>query len=70
MNRRLSRRFGRGVERLELRKLMAADVRLDNGVLRTTLDKVIGTINAANLKTAHAAIEGGRSTGKLVLEGW
>ena len=34
MNRRLSRRFGRGVERLELRKLMAADVRLDNGVLR------------------------------------
>lgn len=43
---------------------------IDNGVLRTTLDKVVGTINAANLKTAHAAIEGGRSTGKLVLEGW
>ena len=42
----------------------------DSGVLRTTLDKVVGKINAANLKTAHAAIEGGRSTGKLVLEGW
>ena len=43
---------------------------IDNGVLRTTLDKVVGKINAANLKTAHAAIEGGCSTGKLVLEGW
>ena len=43
---------------------------IDNGVLRTTLDKVLGRINAATLKQAHAAIEGGRSTGKLVLEGW
>lgn len=43
---------------------------IDNGVLRTTLDKVVGRINAANLKRAHAAIESGRSTGKLVLEGW
>ena len=43
---------------------------IDNGVLRTTLDKVLGTINAANLKQAHALLEGGRSTGKLVLEGW
>lgn len=43
---------------------------IDNGVLRTTLDKVLGKINAANLKQAHALLEGGRSTGKLVLEGW
>lgn len=43
---------------------------IDNGVLRTTLGKVIGKINAANLKAAHAAIESGRTTGKLVLEGW
>jgi len=43
---------------------------IDNGVLRTTLGKVIGRINAANLKQAHAAIESGRTTGKLVLEGW
>ena len=43
---------------------------IDNGVLRTTLDKVLGRINAANLKQAHALLEGGRSTGKLVLEGW
>lgn len=43
---------------------------IDNGVLRTTLDKVVGRIDAATLKKAHAAIEGGRTTGKLVLEGW
>lgn len=43
---------------------------IDNGVLRTTLDKVLGKINADNLKRAHALLEGGRSTGKLVLEGW
>jgi zinc-binding alcohol dehydrogenase family protein len=43
---------------------------IDSGVLRTTLDKVLGKINAANLKQAHALLESGRSTGKLVLEGW
>lgn len=43
---------------------------IDNGVLRTTLDKVLGKINATNLKQAHVLLEGGRSTGKLVLEGW
>jgi zinc-binding alcohol dehydrogenase family protein len=43
---------------------------IDNGVLRTTLDKVVGKIDASNLKSAHAAIESGRVTGKLVLEGW
>jgi zinc-binding alcohol dehydrogenase family protein len=43
---------------------------IDTGVLRTTLDKVLGKINATNLKQAHAQLESGRSTGKLVLEGW
>lgn len=43
---------------------------IDSGALRTTLDKVLGKINAATLKQAHAQIESGRSTGKLVLEGW
>jgi zinc-binding alcohol dehydrogenase family protein len=43
---------------------------IDNGVLRTTLDKVLGKINATNLKQAHTLLEAGRSTGKLVLEGW
>jgi zinc-binding alcohol dehydrogenase family protein len=43
---------------------------IDKGVLRTTLDKTFGTINAANLKQAHAQIESGTSLGKIVLEGW
>ena len=43
---------------------------IDNGTLRTTLDKTFGVINAANLKRAHAQIESGTSVGKVVLEGW
>ncbi len=43
---------------------------IDKGELKTTLDKVVGKIDAANLKKAHAAIESGKSVGKLVLEGW
>ncbi|RTL50201.1 MAG: zinc-binding alcohol dehydrogenase family protein [Bradyrhizobiaceae bacterium] len=43
---------------------------IDKGEIRTTLDKVLGKIDAANLKKAHAAIESGKSVGKLVLEGW
>jgi NADPH2:quinone reductase len=43
---------------------------LDKGVLRTTLDQSFGTINAANLKRAHALLESGKSRGKIVLEGW
>jgi NADPH2:quinone reductase len=43
---------------------------IDKGVLRTTFDQSFGTINAANLKRAHALIESGKSVGKIVLEGW
>jgi zinc-binding alcohol dehydrogenase family protein len=43
---------------------------IDEGILRTTLDQTFGTINAANLKRAHALIESGKSRGKIVLEGW
>ncbi len=43
---------------------------VDKGVLRTTLADTFGTINAANLKRAHALIESGQSRGKIVLEGW
>jgi NADPH2:quinone reductase len=43
---------------------------IDKGVLRTTLDQTFGTINAANLKKAHALLESGKSRGKIVLEGW
>lgn len=43
---------------------------IDKGVLRTTLHETFGTINAANLKRAHALLESGKSRGKIVLEGW
>ena len=42
----------------------------DAGLIRTTLDQRLGSINAANLKRAHALIESGKARGKLVLEGW
>ncbi|MCU7372047.1 zinc-binding alcohol dehydrogenase family protein [Paucibacter sp. O1-1] len=44
--------------------------RIDAGELRSTLGQVLGTINAANLKKAHALIESQRSIGKLVLAGF
>jgi zinc-binding alcohol dehydrogenase family protein len=43
---------------------------VDNGVIKTTLGENFGTINAANLKRAHALLESGKSRGKIVLEGW
>ena len=43
---------------------------IDERVLRTTLDQSFGTINAENLKRAHALLESGKSRGKIVLEGW
>ena len=43
---------------------------IDKGVLHTTIEQAFGTINAANLKRAHALLESGKSRGKIVLEGW
>ena len=43
---------------------------VDAGKLKTTLNKTLGTINAANLRKAHALIESGTSQGKIVLEGF
>lgn len=43
---------------------------IDQGVLKTTLGEHFGTINAENLRRAHALIESGKATGKLVLEGF
>ena len=43
---------------------------VDAGTLRTTMTQNLGTINAANLKKAHALIESGTSIGKVVLEGF
>jgi NADPH:quinone reductase len=43
---------------------------VDMGMIRTTFADSLGTINAANLKKAHALIESGRSRGKIVLAGF
>ncbi|WP_062228328.1 zinc-binding alcohol dehydrogenase family protein [Aureimonas frigidaquae] len=52
-------------------RLLAEIARLiDAGRIRTTRTETFGTINAANLKRAHALIESGRARGKIVLEGF
>lgn len=43
---------------------------VDAGRIRTTMAETYGTINAANLKRAHAMIESGRAKGKIVLSGF
>ncbi|TCU19377.1 zinc-binding alcohol dehydrogenase family protein [Rhizobium sullae] len=43
---------------------------VDTGKIRTTLTETVGTINAANLKKAHARVESGRMKGKAVLAGF
>jgi zinc-binding alcohol dehydrogenase family protein len=43
---------------------------VDDGILKTTFGEHFGTINAANLKRAHALIASNRAKGKIVLEGF
>ncbi len=43
---------------------------VDAGTIRTTVNENFGTINAENLKRAHALIESNRAQGKIVLEGF
>ncbi len=43
---------------------------IDAGQLKTTLGEHYGTINAENLRRAHAALESGSTIGKVVLEGF
>ncbi len=43
---------------------------VDAGLIKTTFHQHYGTINAENLKRAHAMIESGQSIGKIVLEGF
>ncbi|ALI06751.1 MULTISPECIES: zinc-binding alcohol dehydrogenase family protein [Pseudomonas] len=43
---------------------------IDAGTLKTTVGEHFGTINAENLRRAHALLESGQSKGKIVLEGF
>jgi zinc-binding alcohol dehydrogenase family protein len=52
-------------------RLLAEVARLmDEGTLRSTLTEVLGPIDAATLRQAHARLESGTTLGKLVLEGF
>lgn len=56
---------------LEQHKLLKRVAEMvDAGTVKTTLSEELGTINAANLKRAHALIESGRAKGKVVLSGF
>ncbi len=43
---------------------------VDQGYIQTTSGKNLGSINAQNLKAAHAELESGTAIGKIVLEGF
>lgn len=43
---------------------------IDAGTIKTTIAENFGTINAANLRRAHALLESNTSKGKIVLEGF
>ncbi len=43
---------------------------VDAGLIRSTVQTNVGTINAANMKRAHALVESGKTIGKVVLSGF
>jgi len=43
---------------------------IDTQKIKTSLNKTLSPINAANLRAAHAEIETGKTIGKIVLKGW
>ena len=56
---------------IEQHKLLTKVAELvDSGKIRSTLTETAGTINAANLKKAHALVETGKMKGKVVLAGF
>jgi len=56
---------------VEQHRLLAEVARLvDEGTLRTTMTENLGPLSAESLKRAHAAVESGRTRGKIVLEGF
>lgn len=56
---------------IEQHKLLTKIAELvDAGKIRSTLTETAGTINAANLKKAHALVETGKMKGKVVLAGF
>jgi NADPH:quinone reductase-like Zn-dependent oxidoreductase len=52
------------------RLLNAVAKLVENRQVRSTMRENLGTINAANLKRAHAIVESGKAVGKVVLAGF
>jgi zinc-binding alcohol dehydrogenase family protein len=42
---------------------------VDKGIIKTTIRENLGTMNAQNLRKAHAKLESGKTIGKIVLSG-
>ncbi|MGI9435962.1 MAG: zinc-binding dehydrogenase, partial [Geminicoccaceae bacterium] len=56
---------------IEQHKLLSWVAReIDAGRMRTTVDKFLAPICAANLREAHRLIETGQAKGKIVVEGF
>ncbi|HEY8607825.1 MAG TPA: zinc-binding alcohol dehydrogenase family protein [Noviherbaspirillum sp.] len=54
---------------IEQHRLLEEIARLvDSGIVRTTVTRVMAPISAANLREAHALVEGGSTIGKIVLK--
>lgn len=63
-----TRSFYKTSDKIRQHEILAQMAQLvDQGIIKTTLTECFGTINANNLKKAHALIESGTSRGKLVL---
>lgn len=62
--------FGTDDMQAQHRLLSEVAALIDAGLIRTTMTERFGSINASNMKKAHALIESGKARGKLVLEGW
>ena len=43
---------------------------IDQGIIKSTLNQTMGSINAHNLREAHRLLESGKAIGKIVLEGF
>ena len=62
--------FGTGDMAGQGRLLDELAAMVDAGLIRTTVGEHFGSINASNLKRAHALLESGKARGKIVLEGF
>lgn len=62
--------FGTADKAAQGRILQSIAALIDEGRLVSTATGMLGPINAANLRAAHARLESGRTVGKLVLAGF